>query len=42
MQQGAYAELVTANVRMLAKKPRSLDFTQAAGVPLAGQTATAR
>ncbi|GHF15902.1 oxidoreductase [Amycolatopsis deserti] len=39
VQQGAYAELVTANVRMLAKKPRSLDWAQAAGVPLAGQTA---
>ncbi|GHF73765.1 NADPH:quinone reductase-like Zn-dependent oxidoreductase [Amycolatopsis bartoniae] len=39
VQQGAYAELVTASVRMLAKKPRSLDWAQAAGVPLAGQTA---
>ncbi|OXM69277.1 MULTISPECIES: NADP-dependent oxidoreductase [Amycolatopsis] len=39
VQQGAYAELVTAHVRMLAKKPRSLDWAQAAGVPLAGQTA---
>ncbi|GAB3564880.1 NADP-dependent oxidoreductase [Amycolatopsis endophytica] len=39
VQQGAYAELVSANVRMLAKKPRALDWAQAAGVPLAGQTA---
>ncbi|NIH82123.1 NADP-dependent oxidoreductase [Amycolatopsis viridis] len=39
VQQGAYAELASANVRMLAKKPRSLDWAQAAGVPLAGQTA---
>ena len=39
VQNGAYAELVSANVRMLAKKPRSLDWAQAAGVPLAGQTA---
>jgi NADPH:quinone reductase-like Zn-dependent oxidoreductase len=39
VQQGAYAELVSANVRMLAKKPRALDWRQAAGVPLAGLTA---
>ncbi|MDQ0376994.1 NADP-dependent oxidoreductase [Amycolatopsis thermophila] len=39
VQQGAYAELASANVRMLAKKPSSLDWVQAAGVPLAGQTA---
>ncbi|NIH85111.1 NADP-dependent oxidoreductase [Amycolatopsis granulosa] len=39
VQQGAYAELASANVRMLAKKPRSLDWAQAAGVPLAGLTA---
>jgi NADPH:quinone reductase-like Zn-dependent oxidoreductase len=39
VQQGAYAELVSANVRMLARKPRALDWQQAAGVPLAGLTA---
>lgn len=39
VQLGSYAERVSANVRMLAKKPRSLDWAQAAGVPLAGQTA---
>ncbi|WP_431876361.1 NADP-dependent oxidoreductase [Amycolatopsis sacchari] len=38
-QAGAYAELATANVRMLAKKPRDLGWAEAAGVPLAGQTA---
>lgn len=36
---GTYAELVTANVRMLARKPKALSFEQAAGVPLAGLTA---
>ncbi|MEV6103174.1 NADP-dependent oxidoreductase [Streptomyces sp. NPDC051940] len=38
-QKGAYAELVTANVRLLARKPRTLSWEQAAGVPLAGLTA---
>lgn len=38
-QNGAYAELVAASVRMLAKKPASLSWEQAAGVPLAGLTA---
>ncbi|MFM9367259.1 NADP-dependent oxidoreductase [Streptomyces sp. Da 82-17] len=38
-QNGAYAELVSASVRMLAKKPAALDWEQAAGVPLAGLTA---
>ncbi|MGW0733986.1 NADP-dependent oxidoreductase [Streptomyces sp. NPDC002851] len=38
-QHGAYAELVAASVRMLAKKPESLTWEQAAGVPLAGLTA---
>ncbi|GAA4897773.1 NADPH:quinone reductase-like Zn-dependent oxidoreductase [Stackebrandtia albiflava] len=38
-QFGAYAELVTANVRMLARKPAALDWRQAAGLPLAGLTA---
>lgn len=36
---GAYAEQVTANVRMLARKPTALSFEEAAGVPLAGLTA---
>ncbi|AXB42776.1 NADP-dependent oxidoreductase [Amycolatopsis albispora] len=36
---GAYAERVSANVRMLARKPASLSWSQAAGVPLAGLTA---
>jgi len=38
-QNGAYAELVSAPVRTLAKKPASLSWTEAAGVPLAGLTA---
>nr|WP_315987232.1 NADP-dependent oxidoreductase [Actinomadura sp. HBU206391] len=38
-QNGAYAEFVSAGVRMLAKKPASLSWEQAAGVPLAGLTA---
>ncbi|MGW2212027.1 NADP-dependent oxidoreductase [Streptomyces sp. NPDC001781] len=38
-QNGAYAELVSAPVRTLAKKPASLTWEQAAGVPLAGLTA---
>lgn len=39
VQFGAYAELATANVRMLAHKPAALSWEQAAGVPLAGLTA---
>ncbi len=39
VQLGAYAELVSAHVRMLARKPASLTWEQAAGVPLAGLTA---
>ncbi|ELS58472.1 NADP-dependent oxidoreductase [Streptomyces viridochromogenes] len=39
VQLGAYAELVSAHVRMLAHKPASLNWEQAAGVPLAGLTA---
>ncbi|MGP4091391.1 NADP-dependent oxidoreductase [Streptomyces sp. KR55] len=39
VQLGAYAELVSAHVRMLARKPDSLTWEQAAGVPLAGLTA---
>lgn len=38
-KNGTYAELVSANVRMLAPKPESLDWREAAGVPLAGLTA---
>ncbi|MFD6950723.1 alcohol dehydrogenase [Nocardiopsis sp. TSRI0078] len=38
-KNGTYAELVSANVRMIAPKPRSLSWQQAAGVPLAGLTA---
>ncbi|RZQ65795.1 NADP-dependent oxidoreductase [Amycolatopsis suaedae] len=38
-QLGAYAERVAASVRMLARKPASLSWEQAAGVPLAGLTA---
>lgn len=39
VQLGSYAELVSANVRLLAPKPASLDWSQAAGLPLAGLTA---
>ncbi|MFG3257012.1 NADP-dependent oxidoreductase [Streptomyces sp. NPDC048172] len=39
VQCGAYAELVSAHVRMLARKPAALSWEQAAGVPLAGLTA---
>ncbi|MFF5444208.1 NADP-dependent oxidoreductase [Streptomyces sp. NPDC012888] len=39
VQLGTYAELVSAPVRTLARKPRSLSFEQAAGIPLAGLTA---
>ncbi|MEU4682637.1 NADP-dependent oxidoreductase [Streptomyces xinghaiensis] len=38
-QFGTYAELVAAPVRVLARKPASLGWQQAAGVPLAGLTA---
>ncbi len=38
-QNGTYAELVSAPVRTLAKKPASLSWEEAAGVPLAGLTA---
>ncbi|MEW2287426.1 NADP-dependent oxidoreductase [Streptomyces sp. NPDC047841] len=38
-QLGAYAELVSAHVRLLAPKPASLTWEEAAGVPLAGLTA---
>ncbi|WP_031155575.1 NADP-dependent oxidoreductase [Streptomyces xanthophaeus] len=39
VELGTYAELVTAPVRTLARKPRELTFEQAAGIPLAGLTA---
>ncbi|GGY97929.1 NADP-dependent oxidoreductase [Streptomyces rochei] len=39
VQHGAYAELVSAHVRMLARKPAALTWEQAAAVPLAGLTA---
>lgn len=39
VQFGACAELVSAHVRMVARKPAALSREQAAGVPLAGLTA---
>ncbi|WP_344072236.1 NADP-dependent oxidoreductase [Streptomyces crystallinus] len=39
VQQGAYAELVAAPVRSVARKPAALSWEEAAGVPLAGLTA---
>ncbi|MEU0369726.1 NADP-dependent oxidoreductase [Streptomyces sp. NPDC006283] len=39
VQHGTFAELVAAPVRTLAHKPASLDWRQAAGLPLAGLTA---
>ncbi|WP_405978112.1 NADP-dependent oxidoreductase [Streptomyces sp. NBC_00158] len=39
VELGTYAELVSAPVRTLARKPRALTFEQAAGIPLAGLTA---
>lgn len=38
-EHGSYAEKVSAQVRMLARKPRSLSWAQTAGLPLAGLTA---
>ncbi|MEE1926935.1 NADP-dependent oxidoreductase [Streptomyces sp. TRM 70351] len=38
-QHGTYAELVPAPVRTLTRKPASLSWTQAAGLPLTGLTA---
>ncbi|MDB1089279.1 NADP-dependent oxidoreductase [Streptomyces sp. ACA25] len=38
-QHGTYAELVSAPVRTLARKPTALTWQQAAGLPLAGLTA---
>ncbi|KGN36245.1 NADP-dependent oxidoreductase [Knoellia subterranea] len=39
VQQGTFAELVSAPVRTVARKPKSLDWHQAAGLPLTGLTA---
>jgi NADPH:quinone reductase-like Zn-dependent oxidoreductase len=39
VQLGSYAEFAAAHVRMLARKPASLTWEEAAGVPLAGLTA---
>ncbi|SFD24136.1 NADP-dependent oxidoreductase [Streptomyces aidingensis] len=39
VEHGTYAELVSANVRMVARKAESLSWEQAAGLPLAGLTA---
>lgn len=39
VQNGTYAELVSAPERTLAPKPRALSFQQAAALPLAGLTA---
>ncbi len=39
VQNGTYAELVSAPERTVAPKPASLSFEQAAGLPLAGLTA---
>lgn len=39
VQHGTYAEYVAAPVRTLARKPASLSWQQAAGLPLAGLTA---
>ncbi|MFK0115333.1 NADP-dependent oxidoreductase [Streptomyces sp. NPDC090994] len=39
IQSGAYAELVSAHVRLLAPKPAALSWEEAAALPLAGLTA---
>lgn len=39
VHDGAFAEYFSAPVRALARKPRALDWEQAAGLPLAGLTA---
>lgn len=39
VQHGTFAELVAAPVRTVARRPESLDWHQAAGLPLAGLTA---
>ncbi|MDT7797825.1 MAG: hypothetical protein QOI78_1258, partial [Actinomycetota bacterium] len=38
-RNGAYAELVAADVRALVPKPRAMPWAEAAGLPLAGLTA---
>src|SRR5688572_6629329 len=38
-QSGSYAEYAVVPVAVLAKKPQSMTFEQAAGVPIAGDTA---
>jgi NADPH:quinone reductase-like Zn-dependent oxidoreductase len=38
-QSGSYAEYAVIPVTMLARKPRSMTFEQAAGVPIAAETA---
>lgn len=38
-KNGTYAELVSASVRLIAPKPATLSWQEAAGVPLAGLTA---
>ena len=39
LHHGAYAEVVSAPVEMLARKPRTASWLEAAGLPLAGLTA---
>jgi NADPH:quinone reductase-like Zn-dependent oxidoreductase len=39
VQDGTYAELVAAPIRTVARKAKTLDWRQAAGLPLAGLTA---
>lgn len=39
VQFGSYAELISVPVRMLARKPSTVDFVTAAALPLAGLTA---
>ncbi|MFD7766547.1 NADP-dependent oxidoreductase [Streptomyces sp. NPDC059787] len=39
LSRGTFAEYVAAPVRALARKPRTLSFEEAAGIPLAGLTA---
>ena len=41
-QSGSYAEYAVVPVSSLARKPRSMSFEQAAGVPITGETAFAR
>jgi NADPH:quinone reductase-like Zn-dependent oxidoreductase len=39
VEEGTFADLVSVSVRALARKPATLDWDQAAGLPLAGLTA---